>query len=73
MFPADVPTGLSGSALDPEGHDPEALAVMVDFTNSEFGRIRAQYNNEKLAKSQNDSQFILQYVFIIGAHGAHAY
>jgi hypothetical protein len=70
---ADVPAALVGTALDSKGHDPHAIAFMVDWTNSEFGRIRAQYNREELASGRIDNQGILQYVMSIGAHGAHPY
>jgi len=68
-----VPAGLTGSALDSGGHDPDAISVMGDWTNSEFGRVRLQYNREELSSGADDNQFILQYIMSIGAHGAHAY
>ncbi len=68
-----VPTSLAGTALDSAGHDPSAIAVMVDWTNSEFGRVRLQYNHEELTNDRKDNQAILQYVMSIGAHGAHPY
>ena len=40
-----VPTGLVGSTLDSSGHDPNTFSVMADWTNSEFSRIRLQYND----------------------------
>ncbi len=70
---ADTPEGFAGSALDSAGHDPETFSVMGDWTNSEFGRFRLQYNREELAEKQEDNQFLVQYVMSIGAHGAHAY
>lgn len=70
---ASAPLALSGSILDAEGHNPEAIAVMTDWTNSEFSRIRLQYNYEELSRNLEDNQFILQYVMSIGAHGAHKY
>lgn len=73
LYAGDVPAGLVGSALDSEGHDPWAASAMVDWTNSEFSRVRAQVNREELANGQQDDQFILQYVMSLGAHGAHAY
>ncbi|MBL4804419.1 MAG: hypothetical protein JKY71_06095 [Alphaproteobacteria bacterium] len=73
LYAGDVPTGLSGSALDDGGHDPWAAAAMVDWTNSEFSRARIQYNREELADGHEDNQIILQYVMSLGAHGAHAY
>ncbi|MBT06753.1 MAG: hypothetical protein CMM32_07555 [Rhodospirillaceae bacterium] len=68
-----VPAGLAGSTLDASGHDPKAYAAMIDWTNSEFSRIRFQYNHEKLTAGLSDNQIILQYVMSIGAHGSHKY
>lgn len=53
-------------------HDPEAMSAMIDWTNSEFGRIRFQYNRESLTR-EDDDQFILQYIMSIGAHSAHSF
>ena len=73
MVAPGVPTGLLGSALDDKDHDPNSVSLMADWTNSEFSRIRLQYNNDKTAKGQTDNQLILQYTMSIGAHGAHKY
>ena len=73
LYAGEVPVGLSGSALDDEGHDPWAVSAMLDWTNSEFSRARVQFNREELADGQEDNQFILQYIMSLGAHGAHAY
>ena len=54
-------------------HDPSSFSAMVDWTNSEFGRLRLQYNRETLAKDQRDNQFLLQYTMSLGAHGAHSF
>ena len=54
-------------------HDPNSFSAMVDWTNSEFGRLRLQYNRETLAKDQRDNQFLLQYTMSLGAHGAHSF
>lgn len=73
LYSADTPAGLAGTALDAEGHDPKAYSVMLDWTNSEFSRVRTQFNREELADGQDDNQFLLQYIMSIGAHGAHKY
>jgi hypothetical protein len=74
LDPVDsLPVGLVGSELDAGGHTPEIHTVMVDWTNSEFSRIRAQYNYDKSVNGITDNQFILQYIMSIGAHGAHNY
>ena len=73
LLAADTPTGLTGSALDSADHDPNTISVMADWTNSEFGRFRLQYNREELSNGKEDNQFMLQYIMSIGAHGAHAF
>ncbi len=55
------------------GHDPTAVAAMVDWTNSEFGRLRLQYNRETLAGDEHDNQIMLQYIMSLGAHPAHTF
>ena len=55
------------------GHDPYTVGVMTDWTNSEFGRIRLQYNREALSEGERDDQFILQYIMSLGAHPAHTF
>ena len=54
-------------------HDPYAVAVMGDWSNSEFSRIRLQYNYEKVGEDLSDNQVLLQYIMAIGAHAAHKY
>lgn len=73
MISPNTPAGLVGSALDADGHDPDSHTVMVDWSNSEFSRIRLQYNHEDLSAGQADDQFMAQYIMSIGAHGAHKY
>lgn len=73
LYAGDVPAGLVGSALDDAGHDPWAATAMVDWTNSEFSRVRAQFSREEVADGQEDNQFTLQYIMSLGAHGAHNY
>ena len=54
-------------------HNPYAIGAMVDWTNSEFGRIRLQYNHEALDGHEEDNQIMLQYVMSLGAHAAHSF
>lgn len=73
LYAGDVPAGLAGSALDDGGHNPWAASAMVDWSNSEFSRLRAQFNREELADGSEDDQIVLQYIMSIGAHGAHPF
>jgi hypothetical protein len=45
---------------------------MIDYSTSEFGRIRFQYNKDD-AGPRTDHQVFLQYTVSIGAHGAHQF
>lgn len=69
----DVPAGLAGSELDSGGHDPWNAAVMGDWTNSEFSRLRLQYQHEEPSKDRTDNGVVLQYIMSIGAHPAHTF
>jgi hypothetical protein len=60
------------SALQPGNKDPERYALMVDWSNSEFSRLRFQYSLDD-AGADDDQQFGLQYIYSIGAHGAHSF
>ncbi len=46
---------------------------MVDWSPSEFSRLRAQYAWDGRAPSEHDQQLLLQYIYCIGAHGAHKF
>jgi hypothetical protein len=53
---------------------PERVSVMLDWNPSEFTRLRAQYDfDDSRDAGPQDRVFRLQYIFGIGAHGAHKY
>ena len=54
------------------GSDPQRYSLMVDWSNSEFSRLRFQYEYDQ-SGLDDDNQFAVQYIFSIGAHGAHAF
>jgi len=70
---SDTPDPVfAGSVLDPLGENPSRYSLMVDWSNSEFSRLRLQYNLDR-SGAENDHQFALQYIYSIGAHGAHTF
>jgi hypothetical protein len=69
----NVTAALAGSELDAQNHNPQSYSAMIDWTNSEFSRVRLQYNHEELANNNHDNHVILQYVMSFGAHSAHKY
>lgn len=64
---------LEASGLDDEGHDPRRWSLMVDWSPSEFSRIRAQYNRDESRPQGTDNQLFLQYIMSLGSHGAHEF
>ncbi len=53
---------------------PDRVSLMLDWSPSEFSRLRAQYDWDN-ARDDGDTDRILrlQYVYGLGAHGAHKY
>jgi len=53
------------------------LSLMFEYSPTEFSRIRVQYNNNRYqyldSSLKNNSEFILNLNFSIGAHGAHSF
>jgi hypothetical protein len=45
---------------------------MVDWSPSEFSRLRLQYARDD-SREDTDDQVYLQYIMTLGAHGAHQY
>jgi hypothetical protein len=68
-----VAAALAGTVLDKQGHDPKRTSVMADFSNSEFSRLRFQVNHDESRLNVKDTQWYLQYIMSLGAHGAHAF
>ncbi|HYM03414.1 MAG TPA: hypothetical protein VET85_10745 [Stellaceae bacterium] len=64
--------GFAGTTLDNLGSTLRRYTSMIDYSTSEFGRFRLQYDLNYL-HPQPDHEFLFQYVVSIGAHGAHQY
>jgi hypothetical protein len=66
LTPGDFPALLSG--------DPTRTTLMIDWNPSEFTRLRLQYAwDDARDAGDTDRQLFLQYLYGIGAHGAHKY
>jgi hypothetical protein len=53
--------------------DPERTTVMVEWNPSEFSRLRAQFAWDDARDAATDEQLFLQYIYSLGAHGAHKF
>ncbi len=62
----------ANTPLGDDARDPARLTAMLDFSNSEFSRLRLQIAADK-SRSESDTQITLQYLMSIGAHGAHQF
>ena len=62
---------ISASGLN-DNHDPQRYTAMVDFSHSEFSRLRLQYEYDQ-STPDSDQVWMLQYIMTLGAHGAHSY
>ena len=69
---SDPGAAFDGTLLASPSSDPRRYTVMADWANSEFGRLRLQFTRDE-AGAVDDSQLGLQYIYSIGAHGAHTF
>src|SRR5262245_208200 len=71
-----VNSGLGPTAADfpvLASHNPTRNTVMFDWSPSEFSRLRLQFAQDKSRLGLTDNQVFLQYIYSLGAHGAHKF
>jgi hypothetical protein len=54
-------------------YSPKRNTVMVDWSPSEFSRVRLQLARDLSRQGEADNQVVLQYIMSLGAHGAHTF
>jgi len=54
-------------------YNPTRHTLMVDWSPSEFSRIRLQFARDQSRSGVTDNQVFLQYIVSLGAHGAHKF
>ncbi len=52
---------------------PSRSTLMVDYSPSEFSRLRLQFGADRSNPAATDRQIFLQYIMSLGAHGAHRF
>jgi hypothetical protein len=65
--------GANAANLVVDSYRPKKASVMVDYSWSEFSRVRLQLAQDKSMLGITDNQLTLQYVMSLGAHGAHKF
>lgn len=69
-----APGQLASDVLADNSLDPQRASAMLDFSNSEFSRLRVQYNRDATRPGNvKDDQFFVQFIYSLGAHPAHQY
>lgn len=54
-------------------YDPTRHSLMLDWSPSEFSRLRLQYSRDSSMEGVDENQWLLQYIHSLGAHGAHKF
>lgn len=65
--------GLHGTLIDAEGFDPSADTVQIQYSSSEFSRIRGSYKIQRYSDSNDEHLLLVNLIVSLGSHGAHSY
>jgi hypothetical protein len=68
-----VDYGANAALLPSSTFAPERSTVMLDWSPSEFSRVRLQFAQSKTQPGITDNEWFVQYILSLGAHGAHKY
>ena len=68
-----VDYGANAAFVANPSFHPQRSSAMLDWTPSEFSRVRVQFGQAKLAPSFTDNELFVQYILSLGAHGAHIF
>jgi hypothetical protein len=78
----DISNGIVDNGLGPTAadfptlmidHHPSRNTVMVEWSPTEFSRVRLQFAQDKSRAGVTDDQVVLQYIMSLGVHGAHKF
>ncbi|TCS69466.1 hypothetical protein EDC61_12027 [Sulfuritortus calidifontis] len=64
---------FGGLPLDAPDYNPDKTSLMLDWSPSEFSRIRLQFARDRSMQGIDENQVTLQYIMSLGAHGAHKF
>ncbi len=62
-----------GNVVGNYGFNPSRATWMLDYSPSEFSRLRLQLARDNSRMGLPDNQLFVQYIMSLGAHGAHQY
>lgn len=73
LNPGRVDFGANNAFLSASGHKPARHSLMVDYSPSEFSRLRLQLARDRSMAQQDENQWVVQYIHSLGSHGAHKF
>jgi hypothetical protein len=73
LDPGSVDFGLNNASLAVTAYKPTRHSLMLDYSPSEFSRLRLQVSKDESMASVSENQWFVQYVHSLGAHGAHRF
>lgn len=73
LNPGNPDYGTNAAFLDAGAFRPRKWTAMVDWTPSEFSRLRLQYAQNRERPGFTDNEFLVQYILSLGAHPAHRF
>ncbi|MDQ2988837.1 MAG: TonB-dependent receptor [Pseudomonadota bacterium] len=65
--------GLAGAFPSLDAYSPSKTSVMLDYSPSEFARLRLQLARDQSRPGVTDNQVFLQYIMSLGTHAAHSF
>jgi len=68
-----VDYGANNINLPRSDYHPSRASTMLDYSPSEFSRIRLQLGRDRSRQGATDNQLFVQYQMSLGAHGGHKY
>ena len=73
LDPGTPEVGVGPGLIPASDHRPRKDSLMLDFSPSEFSRVRLQLARDRARPGAADTQWFLQYQTSLGAHGAHGF
>jgi hypothetical protein len=73
LDPGSRDYGINNANLPRPDYRPSRHSLMVDYSPSEFSRLRLQVTKDRASEDQDDNQWFVQYIYSLGAHGAHTF
>jgi outer membrane receptor protein involved in Fe transport len=73
LTPGTPDYGANETLLAVPAFHPQRATLMIDWTPSEFSRVRLQYAQNRVRPGVSDDEWFLQYILTLGAHGAHKF